>query len=146
MTIARIELHNAQQGHIAFTNAWATCKAHLMAGTKLVITIAHRKRTTRQNARYWGNGILCQIAQQAVANGKMYSAEVWHELFKQMFIGVDELPNGQIIGKSSVGLSTSEFSEFADKVEAYAATELGVTFYELRPKYINDTTAKTKRS
>jgi hypothetical protein len=134
MTIATIDLHNAQQGHIAFTNAWFTCKAHLMAGTKLVVTITHRKRTSRQNARYWGKGILYQIAEQAVTNGRMYSAEVWHELFKQMFIGVEELPNGTVIGKSSTALSTREFAEFSDQVESYAATDLGVTFYELRPR------------
>lgn len=135
MTIARIDLHNAQQGHIAFTTAWATCKAHLTAGRKLVLTISQRTRTPKQNARYWGKGILFQISEQAVSNGKMYSAEVWHELFKRMFLGVDELPNGQVIGKSSKDLSTSDFSAFSDQVEAYAITDLGVTFYELHPHF-----------
>lgn len=133
--IAKIDLHNAQQGHIAFTAAWATCKAHLTAGRKLVVTISQRTRTTKQNARYWGKGILFQIAEQAVSNGKMYSAEVWHELFKRMFLGVDELLNGDVIGKSSKDLSTSDFAAFSDQVEAYAITDLGVTFYELRPHF-----------
>jgi hypothetical protein len=33
---------------------------------------------------------------------------------------------------SSKELSTVEFSDFCSKVEAYAATELGVTFYDLQ--------------
>jgi hypothetical protein len=36
-----------------------------------------------------------------------------------------------VVGKSSTGLSTTEFSDFCSQVEAYAAGELGVTFYEL---------------
>ena len=66
-----------------------------------------------------------------MVNGKQFSAETWHEMFQRMFIGEDELPNGELIGKSSTKLTTAEFSEFCTKVEAYAATELGVTFYDL---------------
>lgn len=127
-----IELHNRQQ-------AWAAIKAQvfpflaqvLQGGHRWVLTISRRKRTKPQNARYWGKGVLAQIAAQAVVNGRLYSAETWHEQFKRDFIGFDELPNGQIVGKSSKDLSTTEFSEFCTAVEAFAATELGVTFYEL---------------
>jgi uncharacterized OB-fold protein len=42
-----------------------------------------------------------------------------HEQFKRQFIGVIELPNGQVIGKNSAKLSTAEFSEFAPTVEAF---------------------------
>lgn len=127
-----IDLHNRQQ-------AWAAIKAQvfpflsavLQSGQQWVLTISKRKRTKRQNARYWGGGVLKQIAEQAVVNGKLYSAETWHELFKRQFIGVIELPSGEVIGMSSTGLSTSEFCTFSDQVEAYAATELGVFFYDL---------------
>ena len=127
-----VELHSRQQ-------AWAAIKAQvfpflsqvLQGGHRWVLTISRRKRTKPQNARYWGKGVLAQIAAQAVVNGRLYSAETWHEQFKRDFIGFDELPNGQIVGKSSKDLSTTEFSEFCTAVEAFAATELGVTFYEL---------------
>lgn len=127
-----VDLHNRQQ-------AWAAIKAQvfpflanvLQGGNRWVLTISRRKRTKPQNARYWGKGVLAQIAAQAVVNGRLYSAETWHEQFKRDFIGFDELPNGQIVGKSSKDLSTAEFSEFCTAVEAFAATELGVTFYEL---------------
>ena len=104
----------------------------LQGSNRWVLTVARRKRTKAQNRRYWGGGVLAQVAQQAVtADGRMYSANNWHEVFKQMFIGVEELPNGTVLAKSSAALSTAEFSEFCTKVEAYAASELGVTFYDL---------------
>lgn len=129
-----ITLHNEQQGHIAFTAAWKTCKAHLNAGRKLLLLVKPPKRTKAQNRRYWGDGILAQIAAQAVVGGKLYSTEVWHEQMKRLFIGVIELPNGQVIGKSSTDLTTVEFSEFSDKVEAYAVTDLNVVFVDLPAK------------
>lgn len=130
-----IELHNRQQ-------AWAVIKDQvypflarwLQDGKRLVLTIKLRKRTAPQNRRYWGKGVLAQIAEQAAPGNRLFSAEVWHEQFKRKFIGVEELPDGSVIGKSSTGLSTAEFSEFCTQVEAYAATELGVTFYALEDK------------
>jgi hypothetical protein len=75
--------------------------------------------------------VLAQVAEQAVVGGKLYSAEAWHEQFKRQFIGVIELPNGEVIGMSSADLDKAEFSEFCSQVEAYAATELGVVFQDL---------------
>ena len=132
--VLTIELHNRQQ-------AWAAIKEQafpflskvLQGGHRWVMTIGPRKRTKAQNRRYWGNGVLAQVAAQAAINGRLYSTETWHEQFKRMFIGVEQLPNGDVIGKSSTALSTVEFSEFCGQVEAYAATSLGVTFYELEP-------------
>ena len=130
-----IELHNRQQAWAAIqSQAFPFLKEALQAGSCWVLKIERRKRTPPQNRRYWGKGVLSQIAEQAAVNGKLYSTETWHEQFKRQFIGVIELPNGEVIGKSSTQLSTTEFSEFCDKVEAYAATELGVTFYELEPR------------
>ncbi len=131
-TSLSIELYNRQQ-------AWAAIKAQvypflarwLQDGKRLVLTIKLRKRTAPQNRRYWGRGVLAQIAEQATVGGKLFAAEVWHEQFKRQFIGVIELPNGEVIGKSSTELTTGEFSEFCTQVEAYAVTDLGVIFYEL---------------
>ena len=127
-----IELHNRQQ-------AWAAVKAQLFpflagalqAGSVWVLSVGKKKRTKPQNKRYWGKGVLAQIAEQAAPGGKLYGAEVWHEQFKRQFIGFDELPNGEVIGKSSTKLTTTEFSDFCTQVEAYAAQELGVVFYDL---------------
>ena len=127
-----VDLHNRQQ-------AWAAIKAQvfpflaqvLQGGHRWVLTISRRKRTKPQNRRYWGRGVLAQIAEQATVNGRLFSAETWHEQFKRQFIGMIDLPNGEVIGMSSADLDTAAFSEFCTQVEAYAATELGVTFYEL---------------
>ena len=119
--------------------AWAVIQSQvfpflalwLKDGVRLVLTISLMTRSKPQNARYWGKGVLAQIAEQATVGGRLFSAAVWHEQLKQQFIGVIELPNGSVVGKSSAKLTTAEFSEFCTKVEAYAASELGVTFYEL---------------
>ncbi len=129
-----LELHNRPQ-------AWALMQSQLhpflaavlQGGGRWVLTVRKMKRTPAQNRRYWGQGVLAQVAAQATVNGRLYSADVWHEQFKRMFIGVEELPNGQVIGKSSTKLTTSEFCAFSDQVEAWAASELGVTFYDLQP-------------
>lgn len=129
-----LELFNRQQ-------AWALIRSQLFpflatvlqAGGRWVLTVTRRKRTIKQNRRYWGKGVLAQITEQAVVNGRMFDAETWHELFKRKFIGVIEMPDGSVRGMSSTGLDTVEFSRFCDEVEAYAATELGVTFYDLPP-------------
>ena len=127
-----LDLFNRQQAYAVikeqlypFVGKW------LQADKKLSLTCKLRTRTPKQNRRYWGKGVLAQIAHQATVGGKLFSAETWHEQFKRMFIGVIELPNGQVIGKSSTDLTTAEFCEFCDKVEAYACTDLNVTFYDL---------------
>jgi hypothetical protein len=106
-------------------------KGRLNGETKWLLTLSTKKRTSPQNRRYWGRGVLSQIAEQAQVGGQRFSPEAWHELAKRKFLGVIELPDGSIVGKSSTSLTTSEFSEFCTKVEAWAATELGVTFYDL---------------
>jgi hypothetical protein len=132
MQTLTITLHSKQQ-------AWAAIKAlvfpflalRLQDGVRLVLTIGLMKRTKQQNARYWGRGVLAQIAEQATVNGQMFSAESWHEHFKRLFIGVIELPHGQVLAQSSTTLSTKQFSDFCTEVEAYAATTFGVIFYDL---------------
>ena len=127
-----LELHNRQQ-------AWAVIKSQLypfiaqwlQAQKKLVLICKLRTRTPAQNRRYWGRGVLAQIAEQAAPGGKLFAAETWHEQFKRQFIGVVELPDGGVVGMSSTELSTAKFCDFCDEVEAYAATELGVVFVDL---------------
>jgi hypothetical protein len=129
-----VELFNRQQAHaILKSTVYPYLAQHLQDGTRLVMTVGPRKRTKPQNRRYWSRGVLAQIAEQATVGGKLFSAEVWHELAKRKFVGFDELPNGEIIGKSTTGLSTAEFCDFCTQVEAWAASELGVTFYDLEP-------------
>lgn len=130
-----IDLHNRPQAIAAIKETVLPFLTdRLQAGSRWVLTVSRRKRTKPQNRRYWGGGVLAQIASQATVNGRLYSAETWHELAKRKFVGVVELPNGGVIGKSTTELSTLEFAAFCDQVEAWAASELGVTFYDLLPQ------------
>lgn len=126
-----LQLYNPQQAHVVLADLWPLIKATLTAGKRLQLTVKPEKRSQAQNRRYWGQGVLAQVAAQAVVGSKLYSAESWHEQFKRQFIGVEELPSGEVIGKSSTGLSKAEFCDFCTQVEAYAATELGVRFVDL---------------
>lgn len=129
-----IVLHNRQQAWVAIkSQVFPFLASVLQSGGRWVLKISRMKRTPQQNRRYWGKGVLAQIAEQAVVGGRQFSAEIWHEQFKRQFIGVEELPDGSVIGKSSTKLTTTEFCDFCDAVEAYACTELGVTFYDLEP-------------
>jgi hypothetical protein len=127
-----IELYNrAQAWNVIKLQLYPFIARWLQAGKQLRLTCKLRTRTGAQNRRYWGRGVLAQIAEQATVGGKLYAAETWHEQFKRMFIGVIELPNGEVVGKSSTELSTAEFCLFSDQVEAYAATSLGVVFFDM---------------
>ena len=127
-----LELRNRAQAWALITNQlYPFLKQWLSDGRQLVLTCKLRTRTTKQNKRYWSRGVLKQIAEQAVINGRQYSAEAWHELMKKKFIGLVELPDGSVIGQSSRDLSTTQFGEFCEQVEAYACTELSVVFYDL---------------
>lgn len=127
-----IDLFSRQQAWVAIKAQLFPFLAQAFQGSgRWALTVARRRRTRAQNRRYWGNGVLAQIAQQAVVNGRQFDAETWHELLKRKFIGVVELPDGSVVGASSKSLSTAEFAEFCTQVEAYAASELGVTFYDL---------------
>lgn len=129
-----LELHNREQAwSVIQGRLFPFLKERLASPSRWVLKVERRKRTKPQNRRYWGRGVLAQIAEQATVNGRMFEAEVWHELAKRKFIGVIELPDGQVIGKSSTTLTTVQFAEFCDQVEAWAATDLGVTFYDLEP-------------
>jgi hypothetical protein len=96
------------------------------ANKPLSVTVAEHKskRSGEQNKRYWA--VLNEIAEQAWVAGKQFSSDAWHEYMKRKFIGAEDLPGGGQIGISTTALSVAEFSDYTTKIEAYAATELGV--------------------
>lgn len=98
------------------------------AGKPLAVSVAeHRaKRSTEQNKRLWA--LLNEIAEQAMLNGKHYSAEAWHEWAKRQFIGVEELPGGGTVGISTTTLNVEEFGAYMTRIEAWAAQNLGIEF------------------
>lgn len=92
----------------------------------LCVTVSchKRKRSVEQNKRYWK--VLNEIASQAWVDGKQFGAEAWHEYFKRELIGLEDLPGGGVCGISTTTLNVSDFCDYMTKVEACAATDLGV--------------------
>lgn len=118
------------RGDIQAQSLWAFLRQNWKAmadqGKPLAVTITEHKskRSGEQNKRYWS--ILNEIAEQAYVGGQRFSADAWHEHFKRKLIGAEDLPGGGQIGISTTSLGVAEFAEYMTKVEAYAATELGV--------------------
>ena len=111
---------------------------------KYIDSLVDKKRTNNQNAKHWAD-VMEQIAEQVSIHDKKYDKETWHEQFKRLFLPEESqegittekykkwmaLPSGKyhLIG-STTQLTKKGFSEYMQRVEHYAATELGVTFYE----------------
>lgn len=125
--------------------AWQAFKAIVRANAKafnddghplrVILTSSDRKRSSEQNAYYW-SFLLQQIADQAWVEGRQYSKDVWHEYLADQFGEHIEIPmpDGTIKRrrKSTTEMKVAEFSEYLQKVEAYAATELAVRFVDGR--------------
>jgi len=113
----------------------ANAQAFITQGKPLrvIVTSSDKKRNAEQNARYW-KAVLEQIADQAWVDGRQFSKDVWHEYYANKF-GVKiefTLPDGEIVTrrKSTSEMLVGEFSEYMNRVEADAATELGVIFFD----------------
>ena len=65
-----------------------------------------------------------------LTTGESYAPLAWKELLKEKFLGFDmiELPDGTIkaITKHTSDCSTKELTEFLEKIDYYAVTELGL--------------------
>lgn len=88
-------------------------------------------------------GPLKDISEQVWTEGRRYSADVWHEYFKELFLPEEFeesitlagyvkweiLPNGRraLIG-STQQLTTKGFGQYLDEIYAYGASEWGVKF------------------
>jgi hypothetical protein len=83
-------------------------------------------RNLEQNKRL--HAMLQEIADYVWIDGKQFSMETWKEYYKRMFLGVIELPNGQIMANQTSKLNTKECTEFMQKIEAHAVIEFGVIF------------------
>ena len=65
-----------------------------------------------------------------LTTGESYAPLAWKELLKEKFLGFDmiELPDGTIkaITKHTSDCNTKELTEFLEKIDHYAVTELGL--------------------
>ena len=109
---------------------------------EIVIREEQKRRKLDQNAAMWA-GPLRDIAEQAYVGGRSYTAEVWHEHFKEQFLPEefdaelckegyrkwDYTPAGKrvLIG-STTQLTVKGFALYLTQVEAFGAN-LGVQFH-----------------
>ena len=99
-------------------------------GHPMVLEVRKRgiQRSSAQNRRYWKT--IHEIADQAWVDGRQFSPEIWHEAAKREFLPLVDLPLGGTVTTSTTALKDTEFTEYMQKVDAWATGTLGVIFEE----------------
>ena len=85
-----------------------------------VVIRPHKKKFSREQQNRCME-IIRQISEKKQVEGKYYSVDSWLEYFRQMFIGVEEMPSGKTKGLPTSKLSTSEYNDFMTQIEAWAS-------------------------
>ena len=125
MDRVKVELLNPQQAHVILSQTvWPAIKAHLMAGTQLVLELRGMTRTIGQNRML--HSILTDLSKQVEWFGKHLTPDGWKHLLSGHLAGVDLVPNFDGTGFVSLtkGRSTSEMT----KKEISAMFELAWAF------------------
>lgn len=90
---------------------------------EVVLRDAKSKRSIEQNKRYWK--ILREVAAVAWIDGKQFDDETWHEYFRRLFIGANEitLPDGSTLlrGISTTTLNVAEFTDYMDAIVRWSS-------------------------
>ena len=132
-------LHNAEQAAMAIRNVAAPkCREIWATGQLVEATFRTHEdaKTDRQRAYYHGV-VLKTIAQQARPNGEQHALAVWKEYFRAEYLGYKTVTTkNPLTGKkvrrrqrvSTEDLGVKGYSQLIDRVSAFAATELGVSF------------------
>ena len=114
------------------------CLKHWDDGVGLTVELRRFEdaKTDRQRAYYHGV-VLKTIAQQARPNGVQFPLAVWKEHFRAEYLGHKTVTTkNPLTGKkvrrrqrvSTEDLGVKGYSQLIDRVSAFAATELGVSF------------------
>ena len=114
------------------------CKSMWEAGHRLHVEVRlHEDTKTDRQRRYYHGVVLKAIAQQARPNGQAYPLAVWKEHFRSEYLGHKTVTTkNPLTGKkvrrrvrvSTEDLGVKGYSQLIDRVSAFAATELGVSF------------------
>lgn len=103
---------------------------------EIVIKPYRFKRTLAQNNYLWGvvykaieedegGYFLHEGTQPMLRVAKISDKEFIHEHFKQQYLAVGKIGD-TVITRSTADLSTSEFTEYVEKIMRFAATVLGI--------------------
>lgn len=95
-----------------------------------------RQRGLSQNALLW---VWMEVLSKewAEATDDLYTKEQWKEFFARKFLPVTG-PDGEIVGGSTSALTTEQMTEFLTKIQAYAATEWGITLLGAEDNMFNE--------
>lgn len=114
------------------------CKKQWEAGHALELEVRlHEDAKTDRQRKYYHGVVLRTIAAQARPHGQQFSMEVWKEHFRATYLGFKTLTTrNPLTGKkvrrrlrvSTEDLGVKGYSDLIERVTAFAATELGVTF------------------
>jgi hypothetical protein len=127
-----------EQWRAAATAIFRAGEAMLAAGQLPQVTLAEWEDdiTVKQRA-FLHAAVFPQIAEQVNANGDRFTADIWKEYYRKLFLGskwrMQKLPGQKRAVPVKVRVSTEDlgikrYSEHIDKVIAHAATEWGVAF------------------
>lgn len=98
---------------------------------ELIIKKARSKRSDNQNRYYWG--CVVKIVRQGLKDlGYILSSEETHDFLKDKFLDYELMSNnhGEEIGKiykSTTELTKTEFGEYIEQIQIFAAEILNVT-------------------
>jgi len=114
------------------------CKSMWAAGHRLHVEVRlHEDAKTDRQRRYYHGVVLKTIAQQARPHGQQFPLAVWKEHFRAEYLGHKTVTTkNPLTGKkvrrrqrvSTEDLGVKGYSQLIDRVSAFAATELGVSF------------------
>ena len=105
-------------------------KAWIAANGDYEITIRpyKSKRSIEQNKRLWK--IYQVIAECVWVDGRQFSSEVWHEHFKGLYLGFEEIemPNGDVLKRpiSTANIKTDGMTQYQDSIQAWAANNYSI--------------------
>lgn len=127
-----------EEAHEAITEAYGAAKALLQDGRRVRVMVAqdYEPMTVRQR-RFLHGPVIRQISEQARVEGVRYTRKVWKEHLREELLGSVWVaaPDGTPleVRVSSEQLNVKDYSDYIDRVIAYAVTDWGVCF-ELDPR------------
>lgn len=129
MDRVRVELMNPQQAHgVLSATVWPAIKAHLQAGTQLILELRGLTRSQQQNNLMWS--CATDLSRQVQWFGKRLTAEGWVRFITAHLNGQELVPNmagdGFISlekGKSTSDMSIKEMTAVIDLMHAFGADQ-----------------------
>lgn len=127
MDRVKVELLNPQQAHSMLSQTvWPSIKAHLMAGTQVVLEIRGKKRSDDQNAML--HSILKDLSDQVEWFDRHLSPDGWKHLLTGHLAGVDLVPSidqtgfvSLTKGKSTSAMTKREMSDLFELAWSFGA-------------------------